>query len=78
MLAECPVNKSHGWGYVGKPRNLHLTPRYFSSASGGLGGRGEWRVGRAWRVEGWQGIAGGGLAGRGGWRVGRAWRVEGS
>lgn len=35
VLKTCPVNKSHGWGYVGKPRSLRLHPRYFSATAGG-------------------------------------------
>ena len=35
VLEACPVNKSHGWGYVGPPRSLRLTPRYFSAVADG-------------------------------------------
>ena len=35
VLSACTVNQTHGWGLVGKPRGLHLTPRYFSATAGG-------------------------------------------
>ncbi|KAL1515501.1 hypothetical protein AB1Y20_002124 [Prymnesium parvum] len=35
VLRSCAVNKSHGWGYVGKPRMQRITPRYFSATAGG-------------------------------------------
>ena len=35
VLSACTVNQTHGWGLVGKPRGLHLRPRYFSATAGG-------------------------------------------
>ena len=35
VIRHCQINRTHGWGRVGRPRSLSLTPRFFSLSAGG-------------------------------------------